>query len=202
MAPRVGRKPVSHPPDDTDAPNVSRRPVPDALRRTTTAENVMSGVQPKVVHDSNRQVFVGCKLPNGVILRLFKWIDDRGSPKDKSTGEREKIAVPATGPNGKPQEVRLRGPALRFGAQPRFIIAGGYALTPIDADFWEKWLEQNKGSSLIDNKLIFAMDTSHAAEQEAVGLADVKSGFEPIDPNAPLSKAHKNITLGPADLNE
>ncbi len=200
MAPRVGRKHVET--NDTESERVSRKPVPDALRRTTTAEGVMSGVQPKVGHDSTRQVYVGCKLPNGVILRLFRWIDDRGTPKDKNTGEREKIAVPATGPNGKPQEVRLRGPALRFGAQPRFVIAGGYALTPIDADFWEKWADQNKGSSLIENKLLFAMDTPHAAEQEAVGLADVKSGFEPVDPNAPPSKAHKHITLGTADLNE
>ncbi len=197
MAPRIGRKPVSD-----NAETTPRKPVPDALRRTTTAEGVMSGVQPKVGHDSTRQVYVGCKLPNGAILRLFRWIDDRGTPKDKNTGEREKIAIVDCDSNGKPKEARLRGPALRFGAQPRFIIAGGYAITPIDADFWEKWVEQNKGSSLIDNKLIFAMDTQHAAEQEALNSADVKSGFEPIDPTAPPSKAHKHITLGTADLNE
>lgn len=184
MAPRVGR------PAQNDA-GPRRKPIPDALKQTTTSEGVMKGVQPPVGTDSGgRTVTVACNLPNGLILRLFKWVDDRGSPPDKH-GDRPKIAVP----DGTKQPVRINGWAIPFGKTPRFIVAGGYALTTgVDKDFWDTWVEQNKGASYLEEKMVFAMPTPHEAEQEAVQHGR-KSGFEPLDPDKMPTSGSKHLRL-------
>jgi hypothetical protein len=62
----------------------------------------------------------------------------------------------------------------------------GYAMTPgIPADFWEKWVEQNRGSDLVKNRIVFAMPTQDRARGKARELREVVSGTEPLDPNKP-----------------
>lgn len=199
MAPRVGR----NPPDAST--NAQRKPIPDALKQTKTSEGVMQGVQPGVGTDSGgRTVTVACNLPNGIILRLYKWVDDRSVPPDKSTGERLKMAIP----DGRVPPVRLHGWAVPFGKMPKFMIVPGakgsqYALTTgVDREFWVKWLEANKESSLVTERMIYAMDSQHDATQEALNNGE-KSGFEAIDPDAILKKDvphNKHIKLETADL--
>lgn len=62
-------------------------------------------------------------------------------------------------------------------------IVGGAALTHgVNADFWAKWLEQNKKFPPVVNGLIFAHEKPASVAAEAKDLAELKSGFEPVDP--------------------
>ena len=190
MAPRVGRKPPEE-----------RKPIPDALKQTTTSEGVMQGVQPRVGTDSGGgTVTVACNLPNGLILRLFDWIDDRSNPPDKD-GKRQKIAIQSR--DKRKQPVRLHGWAVPWQARPKFMIIAGkqgsmYALTTgVDREFWKQWLEQNHESPVVTERMVYAMDNEREATQEALGNG-VKSGLEPIDPTAirvPDASLNKHIKL-------
>ena len=60
-------------------------------------------------------------------------------------------------------------------------IVGGYALTHnVDADFFSTWLEQNKDSDLVRNRLVFAHAKPDLATGQAKEQAEVRSGLEPL----------------------
>lgn len=161
------------------APRVGRKPIPEKLAQTKTTDGVLQGVQPKIQVGSGRTVTVACKAPTGLNLRIFKWIDDRGS-KPAHDGTRDKISVE----DNRYKRIRVNGPSRYYfpGPAPDFAISGGYALTPnVDRDFMELWMEQNKESELVVNKLIFIMPTEREAVQAAQDLREIKSGFEPLD---------------------
>jgi hypothetical protein len=160
------------------APRVGRKPVPEKLARTMTSDGVMQGVQPEQMKGSGRTVTVACKCPTGLILRIFKWIDDRGT-RPAPGEERPKIAIEDT--NYK--RVRVNGPNRYYfpGPAPEFAISGGFAITTgVDRDWWEKWLEQNHESDLVKNKLIWALPNEQDVIKEARNLKEIKSGFEPL----------------------
>lgn len=128
-----------------------------------------------------RCVTVACKLPNGLVMQLFDWVD-----------------VPQPGPGGirmVRESVRVgkryivRGNRFPFGQMPDFRITdtdNGYGLTPhIPKDFWDKWLEQNKDADYVRNKLIFAHERQANVLAEAEENKKRKSGLEPIDPLKP-----------------
>lgn len=76
------------------------------------------------------------------------------------------------------------GPVTLNGSQHPSAV-GGFGLTPVDADFWAEWSETHKGFAPLVKGLIFAMPTRTAAVGQANERADVKSGFEPLDPDKP-----------------
>lgn len=125
-------------------------------------------------------VTVACNLPNGLILRVFN-MAERSEPVMGGGTKIAQYAVQA----GEP--VTVHGAAVPFGAPPRVTTAGGYALTPnVDAEFWAKWLEQNKDHDAVKNGLIFALPRQDSAAKEAENRSKVKSGLEPLDPEKPM----------------
>lgn len=126
-----------------------------------------------------RTVVVCCKSPNGIILDLFDWTEQRtASPGGFVT---EKIARRRTD-----RRFIINGNRVPFGKNPEYSIIGenGYALTrDIPKDFWEEWLRQNKDNDLVRNKIIFALDTEGSAIAKAKEHAKVRTGLEPLDPN-------------------
>ena len=119
-------------------------------------------------------VTVGCKLPHGLHLRVFRM---------------EKRLVPVMG--GGAREVEEAVPAGRITIQgtrrriddPRIVY--GYALTHgVDADVWSEWLAQNKDSELVLKGLVFAHVKHTEAETTARANENVRSGFDPIDPKS------------------
>ena len=140
---------------------------------------------------SSKTVSVGCKLPNGHILQLF------APHKEVEVGPGgQSRTIEVHRPTG--EQVRLNGCATPVGGpQPKYLILGGYGITPnVPADFMEKWMEANKDSLLVKNKLIYVAPTRDAAEAKAEEMADIKSGLEPLDPSFSTDKKG-NIT--PAD---
>jgi hypothetical protein len=133
-------------------------------------------------------VTVACKLPNGLILQLHAKHSEMvpifgGGYKEETIWRRtEEIFV-------------LNGCAVAVdqllqGNMPDHYTYSGYALTPgVPKKFWEEWLEQNKTTDLIRNKIVFAAGSEREVRAEASEYKDVRSGLEPIDPTNPSAKS-------------
>lgn len=123
-----------------------------------------------------RTVTVACKVPNGLILRLFDMVD----VEEPVMGGGVRVVKRARPRDG---QVTLNGPAVPYGER-RPAGAGGYAYTfGVDAEFFEEWLKQNAETDVVRNELV-----KHAASRSRLDgvcrdLKDVRSGLEPITPD-------------------
>lgn len=83
-------------------------------------------------------VKVFCKIPNGVSLRLVK-------PFDDGTGGKQQY------PYGDPVILGgPRSPGADFSQEP--------VATDVAPEFWSKWLEQNKDSSLVTEQMVYVKE--------------------------------------------
>jgi len=138
-------------------------------------------------------VTVACKMPGGVILRLFDMVD-HDVPVLGGGVKTSKIA------QMKGEKVKIGGYAAPIGKVPNFITAGGFALTPnVDADFFNEWLKQNADSNLVKNKLIFAHEKSEVVERRAREMKDERSGFEALDPDKLPAEVRRIKTMTKKD---
>jgi hypothetical protein len=124
----------------------------------------------------NNVVTVACKLPNGLLLRIFQTVDDNEATP---TGFRAVKRAEQVG-----ETVQINGAAVPKGETRDYLIIGGYALTPnIDKDFFDEWLRQNAEHPAVKASLIFA----HAKESIVTGKAKEQkallSGLEPLNPD-------------------
>jgi hypothetical protein len=147
---------------------VKRRAIASSLVKrsaTTPAAKPVSGTD---------TVTIACKLPAGVVLRLFQWIE--GTEPVQGGGTRPvKIADEI-------DRFVLKGCAVQ---NPNFMPtpgAGGYALTHgCQRAFWDAWVAANGDSPLLRNNLVFAASSDARATDQAKEQREVKSGLEPID---------------------
>lgn len=124
-------------------------------------------------------VTVASKLPTKHTLRLCI-VDDAYEPVVGGGQRKFKQARFVGGPDG---EVVLNGTAVRPDQTRDHPLSNGYALTRnVPADFWDKWCEQNKGSGLLTEGVIFAVPKLSDMVQETKRNKDVRSGLEPINP--------------------
>lgn len=124
-------------------------------------------------------VTVACKLPNGLLLRVFQKVQD--TELVMGGGARTIERYEQVG-----DTVKINGVAVAFGKMPTCEMAGGYALTHgVDTEFWSVWFEQNKSSMLVKNKIIFGFESPERAKRHAEANLKVKSGLEPLDPFNP-----------------
>jgi hypothetical protein len=132
-------------------------------------------------------VTVGCKVPNGLLLRVFKMVE--GTEPVLGGGSRKtKVAAQAG------ETIRINGFSLPrgpdFDPDRAHAVVGGFGLTHgVDADFFHEWMSQNKDSDLVKNGLIFAHESAESARSEAAEKKSEVSGLEPLrqdrDPRAP-----------------
>jgi hypothetical protein len=130
-------------------------------------------------------VTVACKLPNGLILRVFKMVErpESGPMHSRTVKVAEVVGEPIT----------VHGPAYAFGNMPPYMIVAGYALTPnVPKEFFETWFEQNKDSTFVQNKLVFAFESHDHVVGQAKEYEKNKSGMEPVDPED-LPRAFRGI---------
>jgi hypothetical protein len=122
------------------------------------------------------KVTVACKLPHGLLLRVFDW-ETRSEPVLGGGIRDVKVAA------ARPEMVRVRGNAVPFGVVPRWAIEDGFALTPgVDKEFFDLWMEQNRNHAAVRAGLIFAFEKHEDAASEARNRASLKSGMEQLDP--------------------
>ena len=140
-------------------------------------------------------VTFACKHPPGLLLRVFE-------PSSKS--------VPIIGKPGQMEQQPVGraigdpflvfGPATPFGERPRALIVGGYAMTPgVPRELAETWMEQNKDSAMVRNRLVFISKDKESFEDEAEELTETRSGFEPIDTSTTLKRVGRNQVEVPND---
>jgi hypothetical protein len=61
---------------------------------------------------------------------------------------------------------------------------GGYALTPgVPAEFWEKWLEENRDTEMVQNGMIKAQSDLDSLAADAAEHADRDSGLGALNPD-------------------
>src|SRR6185312_11914688 len=112
---------------------------------------------------SRNTIVVGCKLPNGLQTRLYTSGTDAMN---------QRVPIPAS------NWVKLNGANTSN-------VVGGYGLTEVDSDYWEKWYEQNKDAPYVKNHLIFAEHSRERGMAHALDSQSITTGLEPIDPNKP-----------------
>jgi hypothetical protein len=120
---------------------------------------------------------VGCKMPNGLILRVF---DQHKEQEAVLAGTVRDV----TRHRAREARVVLNGTRAPEGTQPPLLV-GGYAMTHgCDEEIVDLWFEQNKGSDLVKNLIVLK-------HKDAKGIAaaheKVRTGLEPLDPkNLPV----------------
>jgi len=133
---------------------------------------------------SGETVTVGCKLPNGLVLRVFNVVE-RQEPVMGGGTRTVKVCEP------REETYTVHGWSHAQNAAPHCTIIGGYALTEgIPKAYWDLWLSQNQKSAMVVNGLIFAQNTVASARDQAKDGKEVRSGLERLDPKK-LPKAIK-----------
>lgn len=131
-------------------------------------------------------ISVACKMPNGLKLRVFKPIQEF----DDVVGGGKR---PATIWKPYGDAVEIKGNAVPREQEKYFPTEYGFAITSnIDKDFWDVWLEQNKESDIVKNKIIFAFEKKADIQVESKKLESVRSGFEPLNKD----KDHRVAAIG------
>ena len=128
-------------------------------------------------HRHTSTVWIGLKLPRGLVLRMSKKITQERQMKD---GSFKQVDIFVADPS-RPQ-VRLKGYTVPFGKVPNYTIIGDFGLTEVDRAWWDEWKSQNSGYELLATKTIFEHGEKASVEAYADEHADLKCGLEPMDP--------------------
>lgn len=137
---------------------------------------------------STDKLIVACKLPSGIFMQGYKMEEIQ---EQTPMGFRPaKVAVPF-GP-----KVKINGNAAPQGSVAPGLVDGGYVLTHnVPADTARAWMEANKDSDMVRNKLIFISDKPENAAAQSKNNHAVKSGLERLD----VGTVSKNGREVPAD---
>lgn len=121
-------------------------------------------------------VTVACKMPHGLVLRLFDMVDSN----EAVAGGGFKVVKRA---QPRPEVVVLNGYLTQHKGSvvPIASPMSSYALTHgVDRDFFERWLQENQELDAVKNGLVLAhkSDTAGVARERK----DTVCGLEPINP--------------------
>lgn len=123
------------------------------------------------------KINVGCRLPNGIILDLYKPF-----PKEIVEGVRNGTIknppppefISSTKLNGQNQkwiDLKMLDKAV--------IFPEDYGVTEVDESFWTQWSKQNAESPMIKNNVLFVVERKEDAEKVSKELSkEIKTGFE------------------------
>lgn len=122
-------------------------------------------------------VTVACKLPNGLHADLMDAASGRPIKRVTFIGSAAARSLERADDKGNPVDM-----------EPLSIVRGGFGLTHnVPADFWEAWLAQNADYEPVRKGLIFASAKGDSARDQANDQAEIRNGFEPIDPTKPTA---------------
>jgi hypothetical protein len=145
-----------------------------AQRKPTARKSTLKPIAPNAV--ASDTVTVACKLPHGVVLRLFDVVP-RQETRNDGTTTMTTVAV-----EREETRVVIKGTMSLLGKEPRMPTVFDFAITPgVPRRIWEEWLSQMAGSDMVKNRLIFASETSARASDEAKEYVTHRTGLEPVD---------------------
>ncbi|WP_267550368.1 hypothetical protein [Rhizobium rhizogenes] len=138
---------------------------------------------------SANTVIVACKLPAGIYMQGYEM---RETQEQTPLGFRAvKTAVPF-GP-----KVKINGNAAAQGSVAPGLVEGGYVLTHnVPADTAKAWLEANKESDMVKNKLILVHEKQEALVSQSRNNHAILSGLERLDVGT-VSKAGREVPADP-----
>jgi hypothetical protein len=121
-------------------------------------------------------VWVACKLPNGLMAEVadIKFEDIAGN----TVATKQNVQVIAFRGAAQQRVLEIAGQTL--GEAP--LVVGGYGMTEVPADFWERWISENRNYAPVVAGLIFAASKRMNVRAEAKEKAKVRSGQEPLSP--------------------
>jgi len=146
-------------------------------------------------------VTIACKLPAGIILRVFDWQTYSEPRRDGTVGE-AKRAIPIAN-----QQFTVKGPWIATAGQAYNrnngavgeLLPGGYAITEgCPKEIWDRWYEQNQRSKLVQNGVIFAYADRQSVVEEVMTRSETLSGLEPLDranPGARMGGVDRRLRL-------
>ena len=145
------------------------------------AVQAVAAPQPRRANPQTRNtVTVASKLPHGLVIRLFRMeeYEEQGAAGQLV---RHKRAVEIDG-----TRVTIHGHNSRLQPGPKMPLSVAFTLTHnVPADVWDGWLAEHRESAMVRNGLIFAASTDTRAADQAKEHRDIRTGFEPIDPDNP-----------------
>ena len=137
--------------------------------------------------DAGAKVTVGCKMPNGLIIRGYREVTV--SIPVQNTGVMRDVKEFHWSGDTEKDQMTIFGTATPFGQMPKCLIIGGFAITSdVPKDLWDQWFAANRTGELVKRGLIFAFDRAADAQDHAKAHASTRSGLEPIDATAPAKK--------------
>lgn len=80
------------------------------------------------------------------------------------------------------------------GLNREIVVGSGYGTTEVDIDFWEQWVAVNKEFVPFKNGSIFVAKNKESITAVAKEYEKVKTGLEPIDPNAKVEGGLKKLS--------
>ena len=132
---------------------------------------------------ASKTVTVGCKLPHGLLLRLFEMAEKTVDV----IGGGQRVVKEAINAHAVDKVVKINGYAVPHGMRSDVAVVGGdtgFALTlGVDREFFEHWLDQNKDTDMVRKGFIFAAGGEQSARDSAKEKKALKNGMEPLDPN-------------------
>lgn len=138
-------------------------------------------------------VTVACKLPHGLICRIFvmrektELVLGGGTRQVKEavdSGRRFTINGVAHEAGRMPMSRRYDGAPMDGTQAP--MLDTGFALTHnVPKADWDEWLEQNKDSDFIKKGLVFAHKQAASVKKQGKDHERIRTGLEPIDPLRP-----------------
>jgi len=142
-------------------------------------------------------VFVVSKLPRGIYLQLFSFVDQQVQVMGGGTRTQRL-------PMRMPEKVRIRPAVLGFGLIPAYPIIDGWSITrDVPADFWRKWVEQNPGLDIVQKGLIAGFDTEAEAMSYARERGDMRTGLEPLAQDKdPRVMTTNNQNVGDVEIDD
>lgn len=144
----------------------------------------MSAAEGKVERgQAGAKVTVASKLPMAIILQNYR--PETREFKHQGSVWNETVHVNDGGPFAVIAGTAYpNGPApdgMELPERPQMIA--GYAITNnIDKDKWDRWLEANKSTPMVKNKLVFAYPTIDGVRGVAKENRDVTSGLQALNP--------------------
>lgn len=124
---------------------------------------------------STNTVVVGCKLPAGIYMQGYKMATTQ-EPVLGGGFRDVPIAVPF-GP-----QVKINGNAAPQGSVPNGLVEGGYVLTHnVPKATADAWMEANKESPMVKNKLIIVHEKQESVVAQAKNNHAVLSGLERLN---------------------
>jgi hypothetical protein len=158
------------------APNTNGTPNTPSPNNVTPSAPLENGRASNKVRTG--YVTVGCKIPNGIILQLSTM--EQSTEPVMGGGHRDVKIGRKVG-----ERYVIKGPRLKLGEVPTFVMAGGYALTigVVPEDFWNEWVRQNHDSDIVRNEFVIAHKSVDDVESHCANNAALRTGLEPMDPN-------------------